>query len=68
MDVVNNFTHKTLTVLLEYVGILFQFSEPDWFLETCETLLEMPMNIAIHCPNTVSTLQVTLHTLIETGQ
>ena len=68
MDVVDNFTHKTSTVLLDYVGILCQFSEPDWILETCETLLETPMNIAIHCLNTVSTLQVTPHTLIETGQ
>ena len=25
-----------LTVLLECIGILCQFSKPDWFLETCE--------------------------------
>ena len=26
----------TLTVLLECIGILCQFSKPNWFLETCE--------------------------------
>ena len=26
-----------LTVLLECIEILYQFGEPDWFLETCET-------------------------------
>ena len=27
----------TLIVLLEFIGILYLFSKPDWFLETCET-------------------------------
>ena len=32
-----------MTVLLEYISILCQLSEPDWFLETCEAPLEMPI-------------------------
>ena len=30
-------SHINLTVLLEYISILCQFSEPDWFLVTRET-------------------------------
>ena len=48
MDVINNVTTAlleyyplTLTVLLECVGILCQFGKPDWFLETCETSIEL---------------------------
>ena len=33
---------KIFTVSLEYIGILCQFSKPDWFLETCKPL-EVPM-------------------------
>ena len=49
MNVINSVTtalleyYITLTVLLEYIGILCQFSKPDWFLETCETPLELPL-------------------------
>ena len=32
-----------LIVLLECIGILCQFSKPDWFLETFETSLELPL-------------------------
>ena len=42
-----------LTVLLEYIGILYQFSKLDWFLETCETLLETPM-VKSHAKSTQS--------------
>ena len=63
MDVINNFTH--IPRLFYYSILAYCASEPDWFLETCETPLEIPTNIATFTALTVSTLQVTLHTLTE---
>ena len=43
MTALLEYNQKILTVLLECIGILCKFSKPDWFLETCETPLEMPL-------------------------
>ena len=40
MTVLLEFYPWLLTFLLKCIGMLCKFSEPDWFLETCETPLE----------------------------
>ena len=51
MDVINSVATAlleykyplTMAILLECIGTsVCQISKPDWFLETCKTLLEMP--------------------------